>query len=178
MAKPTVGLPRIVSRSVVSTAKATPQALVRLSRLQCRPFHQASSLQEEKLSFRGQLYESTAQRLARERAEEARYAAARNAQGNSTSRLFATTFCMRASLLLPELALTSVYSHPWRLRCQLLLRPVGAQRTPHIVHHTARCRSATAARHAGLGDASCLGGLCADCRQGERVYERGRLEIP
>jgi hypothetical protein len=96
MAKAPVGLfPRVVSATLASTPKPGAHDLVRLAPSQCRHFHRAPPRQEEKLSFRGQLYESTAQRLARERAEEARFAATRSAQGNSTLRLFATTFCMR-----------------------------------------------------------------------------------
>jgi hypothetical protein len=103
MAKATVGLlARVVSPTLASTPKPSTHDLVRLAPSQCRHFHRAPPRQEEKLSFRGQLYESTAQRLARERAEEGRFAATRSAQGNSTLRLFATTFCMRDPQLLPE----------------------------------------------------------------------------
>lgn len=181
MAKATVGLlPRVVSPTLASAPKPRTHDLVRLAPSQCRHLHRAPPRQEEKLSFRGQLYESTAQRLARERAEEARFAATRSAQGNSTLRLFATTFCMRDPQLLPEFdeegrepltVAPLIYSHPRRLRRQLLLRHACAQRTPHNLHYIARCSSATAARYAGLGDASCLGRLGADCRQRECVYE-------
>jgi hypothetical protein len=86
-------LPRVVSRTLASRPKP---GVLRLSQSQsqCRRFHGSPARQEEKLSFRGQLYESTAQRLARERADEARFAETRNAAGNSTLRLFATTFGM------------------------------------------------------------------------------------
>jgi hypothetical protein len=94
MAKSTFALPRLVSRTLASSPQHKTPDVLRLSQSQCRHFHPSPPRKEEKLSFRGQLYESTAQRLARERAEEARFAANRDAAGNSTLRLFATTFGM------------------------------------------------------------------------------------
>jgi D-lactate dehydrogenase (cytochrome) len=95
MAKSTFVLPRVVlSRTLASRPQPRTHDILRLAQSQCRRFHGSPPRQEEKLSFRGQLYESTAQRLARERAEEARFAATRDAAGNSTLRLFATTFGM------------------------------------------------------------------------------------
>jgi hypothetical protein len=94
MANSTSALPRVVSRTLAATPKSGNQHILRVSQplSQCRRFHRSPPRKEEKLSFRGQLYESTAQRLARERAEEARFAETRNVTGNSTLRLFATTF--------------------------------------------------------------------------------------
>jgi hypothetical protein len=96
MANSTSVLPRVFSRTLTSTPKSGNQHILRILQppSQCRRFHGSPLRKEEKLSFRGQLYESTAQRLARERAEEARFAETRNAAGNSTLRLFATTFGM------------------------------------------------------------------------------------
>lgn len=68
---------------------------------QWRNFRTSRALREEKpeeqlsperQSFRGQLYESTANRLARERAEEERFAQLRMAKGSATAVTFATTF--------------------------------------------------------------------------------------
>lgn len=89
-------LPRVVSRKFTSTQQSLrlDVGLKRTFPLQSRNFRSSHQWRkEEKLSFRGQLYESTAQRLARERADESRFAAARNTP-NNTLRLFATTFGM------------------------------------------------------------------------------------
>lgn len=60
-----------------------------------RFFRSAPIPSEEKRSFRGQLYESTAQRLARERAEEARFIDNRQKMGPSkVVRTFAITIRM------------------------------------------------------------------------------------
>lgn len=49
--------------------------------------------EDQKLSFRGQLYESTAQRLKREREDEERFAQRRERIDESGSRTFAITLC-------------------------------------------------------------------------------------
>lgn len=59
------------------------------------PFHTSTvHLEDKKLSFRGQLYESTAQRLQRERAQEQRHInAQQKVEGySSTSRSIALSF--------------------------------------------------------------------------------------
>jgi hypothetical protein len=65
----------------------------------------------------------------------------------------------------------SIYSHPRRLRHELLLRHPHPKRTPHNFHHTPRCGPAAETRYARLGDASCVGGLCADSRERKCIYE-------
>ena len=180
MANSTSVLPRVLSRTLVSTPKPGNQHILRISQppSQCRRFHSSPLRKEEKLSFRGQLYESTAQRLARERAEEARFAEARNAAGNSTLRLFATTFGMQGPHSWPSRLgvprnrqLISLSSHSRRLRDKLLLRHPRTKRTPHNFHHTSRCGPAAKTRYARLGDASCVGGLCADSRERKCIYK-------
>jgi D-lactate dehydrogenase (cytochrome) len=55
-----------------------------------RHFHCSNGALEEQRSFKGQLYESVAQRLARERAEQRRFAEARGESGGG--RMAAMTF--------------------------------------------------------------------------------------
>ncbi|PGH10171.1 glycolate oxidase, subunit GlcD [Helicocarpus griseus UAMH5409] len=73
---------------ISTTHPALPQCL----RLQSRRFGATSRCTQEKPSFKGQLYESTQQRLARERAEQAKYA--RSQQTSSGARAFALTFVL------------------------------------------------------------------------------------
>ena len=111
---------------------------------------------DDKLSFRGQLYESTAQRLARERADEARFAAARSTQGNTPLRLFATTF--GSSLQLSARALTlNLDSYSRCVRGFLSFWYSSAKRVAYHVHHSALLCSATEARHQTVSSASCVG---------------------
>lgn len=53
-----------------------------------RAFHVSSASAEQEKSFRGQLYQSTAQRLERERAEQRRFAHERGEGNNGRSAAF------------------------------------------------------------------------------------------
>ncbi|OCK87904.1 uncharacterized protein K441DRAFT_670048 [Cenococcum geophilum 1.58] len=87
--------PQLASRGVRKCS-----ALSRCVFQRVRPAHRRSyaSAQEEGRSFKGQLYESTAQRLQRERAEQARFAKQRElgSGGKSASLLFAVLFAAAA----------------------------------------------------------------------------------
>ena len=87
-----------------------------------RAIHSSASSQEDQKSFKGQLYESTYQRLERERAEQRRFAKERGQ--SSGSRTAATTFgdavfaCNLSGLTSNSLRCDSVeLLLPWILEC-------------------------------------------------------------
>ncbi|OAX84548.1 glycolate oxidase, subunit GlcD [Emergomyces africanus] len=99
------------TRSVLSTAlqpvRRTQQASIRCStqpalppwlRQQSRRFGTTSRLKEDRPSFKGQLYESTQQRLTRERAEQSRYARAQHDTTPGVRAVAMTVVLVSASL--------------------------------------------------------------------------------
>ena len=85
---------RCPSLALLRSLKRAPQISQRcncqISSAQRRAFRTARALKEEQRSFKGQLYESTAQRLQRERVEQARFAKLRGEGG--AGRNAAATF--------------------------------------------------------------------------------------
>ncbi|KAA6414782.1 MAG: D-lactate dehydrogenase (cytochrome) [Lasallia pustulata] len=86
-----------VLRRARQTSYPSQQCMKRARVCERRSLHVSRSLKGEQKSFRGQLYESTAQRIQRERAEQQRFA--KDREESSTSRAFATTFAILAASL-------------------------------------------------------------------------------
>src|SRR5262245_1047782 len=81
---------------------------------------EAKKQNEDSLSFRGQLYESTSDRLARERATESRYVSQAQAKGQSTSsRSLALSFG-KSWLCSKPLSRSNASSNPLRGGCRIL----------------------------------------------------------
>jgi hypothetical protein len=120
-------------------------------------------------SFKGQLYESTAARLARERVERARFS--RDRKEPSGARNIALTFgtlCNITSLSANIQLLTSIICSNHRNSLQRLLprnlrhpRALKPLHAPSLRNHTPEARCIR------LEHGSCMGGLCSDCREGE-----------
>ena len=83
---PSIALLRSLGRVSHPPSQCVQQVSLRFE----RAFHKSRSLRREEKSFKGQLYESTAQRLERERAEQRRFAKERGE--SSGGRTAATTF--------------------------------------------------------------------------------------
>ena len=112
-------------------------ALQQLNSRRCYASKAAKSEEkEEKESFKGQLYQSTAERLQRDKAEQARFAEHREAQRARSSPPWLVPFgmwlnrdtCMRISGLM--------WTSPDRRRHRrLLFRQANPQRPRHFLNH-------------------------------------------
>ena len=139
-----------------------------------RTFHSSPIRSEEKgkdtsqdnLSFRGQLYQSTAERLKRERASEEKYIKAQAGRGEgSGSRSLTLSFSMCFSVWRTWSANSQSHSRGRRRR----LLPWGKRRkaTRGLLDHSSFASTSSSARHTNVESTSGLGRLCPDCWKGQ-----------
>jgi hypothetical protein len=177
-----------MSRAVIPSRILRRQLLERprngaVQQLNGRRCYAADTKNEEKESFKGQLYQSTAERLQRDKAEQARFAGHREAQKARSSPPWLVPFgmSMRGVMILAKsckalLELTS-FSSDRRRNWRLLLRQADPQQSRYsfdqafVADRRAQPRCIT-------GDTtSSMDGIQEHLGRGKRFDAAGRAQV-
>ena len=167
----------LARRAFSKQAPRTPQCLHKLSRSHKRPLHISRSLKAEEKSFKGQLYESTALRLQRERAEQARFAKARGE--SSRGRNAAVTFGLPPQIMGREVeAIAYISSHLCFVRDLLLFGFHEPCRSIHALYDSSIDYDSPKTQCFAIQPTSGMGRFRIYCRRGECLDTGGRPPIP
>lgn len=139
-----------------------------------RSFHSSTRTfdkqEEASRSFRGQLYESTSDRLKRERQEQAQYIKA-SSERKGEPRTLALSVGMFA--IWTSSIHTDLGSHFVCCRRRILAGFERRKDPRHHLNHTSRSSTTSSTRYTRLGPTSRLGRLCSDCRKRECINDTG-----
>jgi hypothetical protein len=123
---------------------------------------------EEGRSFKGQLYESTSNRLQKERIERARFAKERNE--GASGRNWSITFGISPLHSVPRIILIRWDSNSSNCRHSLLPRHEIHNQTLHSFHCPSLSNHPPQTQHLRSEFRGCMDGLCRDRREGECLH--------
>lgn len=162
------GLFRLAQSAVGRTKLAQPKVFVQPA-IAARLFHTSPwSLEEKKpaspskdedpVSFRLSMYQSTFDRIQREKADSDRFAKLRRTQDRSWIGTTVSLILRMCSTFISRRLVLTNYNSRWsNCRVSLLPRSPNSQRTPSRINYSSCQRPTAPARHSKIDPTSCLG---------------------